>query len=80
MDAWVNVNGRTRLARGPGIRRKKIHWSHQVIRGGRMRRGARHTSAINEDKHIVPREVKKACDAAARTIALDGVFGGIEWR
>jgi hypothetical protein len=57
--------------------RKKNHWNHQVIRRGRMRRGTRQMREMNADRHTVPRRVEKVCDAAARTIALDGVFGGI---
>jgi hypothetical protein len=35
---------------------------------------------MKEDAQIVPSSVEKVCDAAARTIALDGVFGGIVCR
>ena len=80
IEAWVNVNGRTRLINGPGIMRKKTHWNHQAIRRGRTRRGTRHMREMKEDRQIVPRRVEKACDAAARTIALDGVPGGIVCR
>ena len=80
IDAWVNVSGRTRLNKGPGIMRKKSHWNHQAIRRGRTRRGTRQMREMKDDEQIVPSRVENVCDAAARTIALDGVFGGIVCR
>jgi hypothetical protein len=45
-----------------------------------MRRGTRQTSDIKEERHVVPRRVEKVCDTAARTMAFEGVLGGIVCR
>lgn len=80
MDACVNVNGSTRLTRGPGTIRKKNHWNHHPMRRGRISIGTRHIKEMNEDKHTVPKTELYVCDTAARTIVLDGVFGGMACR
>ena len=78
--ACVNVNGMTRLINGPGTMRKKNHCIHHVIRRGNTNSGIRQMREMNDDKHTVPRRTEKVWATAARTIAFDGVLGGIECR
>ena len=80
MDACVSVNGRTRLMRGPGIRRKKNHWNHQVTRRGNTRSGTRQTRETKEDRQTVPKRAEKVWEAAAETTVLEDVPGGMECR